>query len=48
MDAYTAVMLVAIFASSVVSAFAAVKDSVPLAVVALVLAAAWVLMMGGW
>lgn len=48
MDAYTAVMLVVIFAAAVVSAFAAVTDSVPLAVVALVLGAAWVLMMGGW
>lgn len=48
MGAYTAVMLVVIFVASVVSAFAAARDSVPLAVVALVLAAVWVLMMGGW
>lgn len=48
MDAYTAVMLVTIFAASVVSAIAAYKDSTPLAVVALVLAGVWVLMSGGW
>lgn len=48
MDAYTAVMLVVIFAASVVSAFAAVYDNGRLGTVALVLAAVWVLLMGGW
>ena len=48
MDAYTAVMLVVLFAGAVVSAIAAVKDSTTLAVVAIVLAGVWVLMSGGW
>lgn len=48
MDAYTAVMLVVIFTASVVSAFAAVYDNGILGTVALVLAAVWVLLMGGW
>lgn len=48
MDTYTAVMLAVIFAASVVSAFAAVYDNGRLGALALVLAAVWVLMMGGW
>ena len=48
MDAYNAIMLVVIFAASIVSAFAAVYDNGRLGTLALVLAAVWVLMMGGW
>ena len=48
MDAYSAVMLLVLFTGAVVSAIAAATDSTPIAVVALALAAVWVLMSGGW
>lgn len=48
MDVYTVVMLVVIFAASIVSAFATVYNNGILGTVALVLAAVWALMMGGW
>ena len=48
MDAYTVVMLLVLFAMSATCVVAIVAESRISGAISLVLAAAWVLMMGGW